>query len=215
MVLDAAFVASTATSIMMNGVCCVWQMHEEEDRRDAIRRDIRVEYERQREMERELWEQRERTIYNANSQTAGSDHSYGAESRREKLVMEKSHLSSCSARKRDSEERDPSSPSLSDRRLQMRFPLHHPKRVPCHEMCCEQSIGTTGQQPTKMESYVIRPLQPSQSMDEYCTFHKSIQRSLMDDDEEDMEDDEEVNTEDNVVDSDNEEVTSLVDIALQ
>ena len=49
---------STIASFMMNGVCCVWQMQEEEERRDAIRKDIRVECERQRIIEREVYEQR-------------------------------------------------------------------------------------------------------------------------------------------------------------
>ena len=48
MVCDGAMIASTALSLMMNGVCCVWQMQEEDDKRAAIRKDIRIEYERQR-----------------------------------------------------------------------------------------------------------------------------------------------------------------------
>jgi hypothetical protein len=55
MFCDGAMIASTIASLMMNGVCCMWQMQEEEDRRHAIRSDIRVEYERQRLLDLERW----------------------------------------------------------------------------------------------------------------------------------------------------------------
>ena len=45
---------------MMNGTCCLWQMKQEEERREVLRRDFRMEYERHRFYEREhqLFQQR-------------------------------------------------------------------------------------------------------------------------------------------------------------
>ena len=86
----------------------MWQMQEEEERRDAIRRDIRVEYERQRLQERELWEQmnenhrrRHASFYSDYSshreQQDGfvreSSFSSSVDGRRCKLVAEKRQLS--------------------------------------------------------------------------------------------------------------------------
>lgn len=39
---------------MMNGTCCLWQMQQEEERRESLRRDFRMEYERHRLIDREL-----------------------------------------------------------------------------------------------------------------------------------------------------------------
>lgn len=45
MVLDCCVtIASTIISIMMNGICCVYQQNEEQKLREAIRQDIRSEY---------------------------------------------------------------------------------------------------------------------------------------------------------------------------
>jgi hypothetical protein len=45
MVLDCCVtIASTVISIMMNGICCVYQQSEEQKLREAIRQDIRSEY---------------------------------------------------------------------------------------------------------------------------------------------------------------------------
>ena len=45
MVLDCCItITSTIISIMMNGICCVYQQSEEEKLREAIRQDIRTEY---------------------------------------------------------------------------------------------------------------------------------------------------------------------------
>lgn len=57
MVCDVA-VASTVVSLMMNGVCCMWQQQEEKEMRAAIRRDVRTEYWNQRMMDHELVDQR-------------------------------------------------------------------------------------------------------------------------------------------------------------
>jgi len=81
-------VASTVASFMMNGVCCVWQMQEEDERREAIRRDIRVEYERQRMVDQELWEQRQQDERRYHSDSSMQD------DRRRKLLMSKMNLSS-------------------------------------------------------------------------------------------------------------------------
>ena len=42
---------STGVSIMMNGVCCVYQMNGERELRQAMRNDIRDEWREQRELE--------------------------------------------------------------------------------------------------------------------------------------------------------------------
>ena len=55
MVCDASL-GLTIVSYLVNGACCLHQMQEEDLRREAIRKDIRVEWERQRLMERELME---------------------------------------------------------------------------------------------------------------------------------------------------------------
>ena len=45
MVLDCCVtIASTIISMMMNGICCVYQQNEEQKLREAIRQDIRSEY---------------------------------------------------------------------------------------------------------------------------------------------------------------------------
>lgn len=105
-VCEGGFVASTIASLMMNGVCCVWQMQEEEDRRDAIRQDIRVEYERQRVIERDLWAQRQRQQLEEQFNRGGDANSSMAENwytdassvhtdhRRRKLIADKMRLSS-------------------------------------------------------------------------------------------------------------------------
>lgn len=44
MVLDGIAVASTVISLMVNGLCCIYQQQEEQKLREAIRHDVRVEY---------------------------------------------------------------------------------------------------------------------------------------------------------------------------
>ena len=44
----------TVASVMMNGTCCLWQMQREEERRENLRRDFRMEYERHRLIDRQL-----------------------------------------------------------------------------------------------------------------------------------------------------------------
>jgi hypothetical protein len=58
MVCDAGMIVS----LMMNGLCCIWQEHSEKERREIIRNDIRVEYLRHRIIEQELFEQRRRQM---------------------------------------------------------------------------------------------------------------------------------------------------------
>jgi len=43
MMFDGGFVASSIASVMMNGMCCAWNAHQEEDRRLALRKDLREE----------------------------------------------------------------------------------------------------------------------------------------------------------------------------
>ena len=52
MLCDAAMVVT----IMMNGACCIWQEHNEQKRRNAIRTDIRAEYWHHKIMEQELYQ---------------------------------------------------------------------------------------------------------------------------------------------------------------
>jgi hypothetical protein len=61
MFCDAALVANFVASAMMNGVCCIHSMHEEEKNRqkdsEVLTAAIRVEWERQRQMDKEHREQ--------------------------------------------------------------------------------------------------------------------------------------------------------------
>ncbi|CAB9506098.1 expressed unknown protein [Seminavis robusta] len=45
------FLVSTGVSLMMNGMCCAYQMHGEKELRQAMRSDIREEWRQQREIE--------------------------------------------------------------------------------------------------------------------------------------------------------------------
>lgn len=64
MVLDSALMAGTIVSLMMDGVCCIWQQKEEVGRREAVRRDIRAEYWHQKLMDHEIHEQRRNATAN-------------------------------------------------------------------------------------------------------------------------------------------------------
>ena len=85
----------------MNGVCCLWQMEEENERqvqqRDAIRRDIRVEYERQRHIEQQIWiERQQKHASGASCQAenwySGDAASVHTDRRRRKLLAAKQKL---------------------------------------------------------------------------------------------------------------------------
>jgi len=91
MVCDGAMVASTLVSMMMNGVCCVWQMQEEDERRDAIRKDIRTEYTRQRMMDMEYWQFHGRAYHSDTSLVEDKQHD---RRRRLLLTKQKLHVSS-------------------------------------------------------------------------------------------------------------------------
>ena len=101
MVCDGAFLASTIASILMNGVCCMWQMQEEEDRREAIRKDIRAEYNRQRFMDLERWAETRKL-----SQSYHSDSTSGEHDQRKKLVIRKMSISDSSMREAGEQDRD-------------------------------------------------------------------------------------------------------------
>mmetsp|Transcript_13007 Transcript_13007/g.26388 ORF Transcript_13007/g.26388 Transcript_13007/m.26388 type:complete len:213 (-) Transcript_13007:137-775(-) len=90
-VCTGGFVAQTVASIMMNGLCCIWQMEAENDAREAIRKDIRVEYERQRKIEQEIWEQRQKQCQTENWYS-GSASSVSTDDRRRKLIADKMNL---------------------------------------------------------------------------------------------------------------------------
>eukprot|EP00339_Tiarina_fusa_P018925 CAMPEP_0117050704 /NCGR_PEP_ID=MMETSP0472-20121206/35007_1 /TAXON_ID=693140 ORGANISM="Tiarina fusus, Strain LIS" /NCGR_SAMPLE_ID=MMETSP0472 /ASSEMBLY_ACC=CAM_ASM_000603 /LENGTH=189 /DNA_ID=CAMNT_0004764585 /DNA_START=316 /DNA_END=885 /DNA_ORIENTATION=+ len=94
MVLGSAMCAlNLASSAMVNGVCCMYQMQEEEERQkahhDAIKRSIRSEYERNRklDMEQRLRE-KEMTMYTLQL----------SEARRRNLMAKKTSLN-CSSQK--------------------------------------------------------------------------------------------------------------------
>jgi hypothetical protein len=75
----------------------MWQMKEEDDRRDYIRKDIRVEYERQRLMDMEYWDYHpknsENRPYHSNSSLQEDQHR-----RRRRLLMTKKMHSSFSSK---------------------------------------------------------------------------------------------------------------------
>jgi galactokinase len=87
MVCDAALVANIVASVMMNGVCCVHNMHEQEatkdEHRESLRKMIKVEWERQRILEQDMMEQKLR----------GDDAAMQAEERRRLLMAAKMRAS--------------------------------------------------------------------------------------------------------------------------
>ena len=58
MVFDAAFLAGTAASLMMNGACCYYQSNREDELREDLREEIRREWQLQRK--REMTKRQER-----------------------------------------------------------------------------------------------------------------------------------------------------------
>lgn len=143
MVCDAAMVASTVASLMMNGICCVWQMQEEEERREQLRRDLRVEYERQRLMDLELWaEQRSVSASTSNSTRTKHYHSdsslpenstvYQQELRRRQLLKQKMDAVRFPAREGGSQERDSNS-SSSGNSVVSNHAVVHPMDYPTKE----------------------------------------------------------------------------------
>lgn len=110
MVCDGAMVASTVVSLMMNGMCCMYQQQEEAKRSETIRRDIRAEYWHQRLVDHELLSQRkdmyqedsisdiQATIPQRHNETSSSSSSSlilsKVDHRRRQLVMDKIKASS-------------------------------------------------------------------------------------------------------------------------
>jgi hypothetical protein len=78
----------------------MWQMQEEEDRRDATRKDIRIEYERQRLMDLETWA--EQSVGNRQYHTDPSIQ----DDRRRKLLSRKLDASNSSRRESGKRETD-------------------------------------------------------------------------------------------------------------
>jgi len=184
---DGAVIASTVASLVMNGVCCVWQMQEEEERRDNLRKDIRVEYERQLLMEQEIWEQRQ----NEYDRKYHSDSSLQEEDRRRRLLLCKK----IATRMKDKERRDGTtkravvSPSTTD-----------------STAMSEYSLPTNF--PTRCDRRRIGPMNPTMKVPPVWEWHMkrakmaedSSHSSLLDSD---MDTDDDTDTE------------SLIDIALQ
>lgn len=89
-------ISNVLASVVMNGLCCVHSMQEEEARRkehqDFVRRTIKVEYERQRLIEREIWDKQLR-------EQGLTDAAIVAEARRKLLIAAKiqAKRQSCSA----------------------------------------------------------------------------------------------------------------------
>jgi hypothetical protein len=119
MVCDGAMVASSLVSMMMNGVCCMYQMQEEDERREATRKDIRFEYERQKMMDMEYWSYRSNNN-NGHKNKSGSDHnkrayhsdcplqeeSHDHHRRRQRLMLAKNKTHSSSAARIDDRRHD-------------------------------------------------------------------------------------------------------------
>ena len=147
-------VASTIASFMMNGMCCVWQMQEEDDRREAIRRDIRVEYERQRMIDQELWEQRQQDERRYQSDSSLRD------DRRRQLLMSKmevsSNLQSQQQRGRsqpaDVRYRPPLSPPSQEEVKRRRFHSEPPSKSPYEDQRIQQLRETMLRKPSDMSS---------------------------------------------------------------
>lgn len=99
MVCDVA-VASTVVSLVMNGFCCMWQQQEEKEMREAIRRDIRVEYWNQRLMDQELRMRQvgERRVV----RHSDDDSSLVQDERRKNLMLAKMNASSDSRKQVES-----------------------------------------------------------------------------------------------------------------
>jgi len=73
MVFDGAVVVSTVASLLLNGLCCAWQMQEEDERCNQLRKKVRVEYELQRLYDRENWEQRMDRVSHREYSSAGME----------------------------------------------------------------------------------------------------------------------------------------------
>jgi hypothetical protein len=111
MVCDGAMVASSLVSMMMNGVCCMYQMQEEDERREAIRKDIRFEYERQRMMDMEYWNNRPNNSSDSDKRTYHSDSPFQEElhdhdRRRQRLMLAKNKTHSSNAARIDDRRHD-------------------------------------------------------------------------------------------------------------
>lgn len=98
MVLDGTFCASAVASLMINGICCAWQIQNDEEQRDVLRKDMRVESELHRLQNRELWEQmhsdspnRRHCYYREEDERPTSPLSFSSdtEERRRKFVAER------------------------------------------------------------------------------------------------------------------------------
>jgi hypothetical protein len=199
MVCDGAMVASTLVSMMLNGVCCMYQMQEEDERRVAIRKDIRLEYERQRMMDMEYWNYRphnHNNDSNSNHNHNNSSHkrAYHSDSsleekddhhQRRKLLMlaKKRHSSSSNAADRIDDRHDITVTSCPPRMV----------RTPPESL--EKQLAASGTRPPQRRVRSDPVLQSAATEHRRERLLKAVDvsgegSSLMDDDDDDEEEDE-------------------------
>ena len=90
MVVDGTVLGTTILSLIMNGMCCIWQQQEEQENREAIRRDIRAEYWEQKLIDLEI-EQHVRAVKETESCSSPVRYNRDPiqEDRRRKLLRDK------------------------------------------------------------------------------------------------------------------------------
>ena len=91
MVLDGIALATTVVSLMVNGLCCLWQQQEEQKLREAIRHDVRTEYwHHRRSMELQQMRFEPEDLHN--SSPKANDILHSQEERRKKLMIAKMNI---------------------------------------------------------------------------------------------------------------------------
>lgn len=58
--VDGVVIGTTIVSMVVNGMCCAYQQHEEEENRVKIRRDLRAEYWQQKILDEEIMQEIQR-----------------------------------------------------------------------------------------------------------------------------------------------------------
>lgn len=137
MVFDGISAAATAASLIMNGFCCMYQMQEEEERWEAFREDIRDEFERQRMIDKELWELQDPNLKLPHY----CDTSLIGEKRREKLLFDKAQISM----KMEGQQNAP--PQLATVRQNFLAPLQPPSKMntpqPTDSLTCQMPMRSS------------------------------------------------------------------------
>lgn len=210
-VCEGSFVVSTIASLMMNGVCCLWQMEEENERqlqqREAIRQDIRVEYERQRQIEQEIWHQRQREYQEAAFQAENwytDSPSAHTDQRRRKLLADKRRLSLQS--QQENSVRHQRTEDQRDEPMLVQRPCSLLSRQPIKKR--KVRIATS---PRRRDEF---PVEECVAADAHKTFQQwndmsSLMDSALEDEYVDVDLDEEM------IMLEEETITSLVDVPLQ